>query len=71
MTEDEKAPAPLDTTQLAQGEEVAWLDAFTERMGHPSEAEESYFARRQALGLGVGLDAGGDLVYAKDVDKRD
>lgn len=55
----------LDTTRLGDGEEVAWLDAFTEKMGHPSEAEETFFAQRQALGRGVGLDAGGNLVYAK------
>lgn len=56
----------LDTTQLEEGEEVAWLDAFTEKMEHPSEAEESFFARRRTLGRGVGLDAGGNLVYAKE-----
>ena len=56
----------LDTTQLGEEEEVAWLDAFTEKMGTPSEAEEAFFARRQALGRGVGLDAGGNLIYAKE-----
>lgn len=54
----------LDTSQLEEAEEAAWLDAFTEKMGHPSEAEEALHARRQALGRGVGLDAGGNLVYA-------
>ena len=54
----------LDTTQLADDEDAIWLDAFTEKMGQPSEDEESFFARRQALGRGVGLDAGGNLVYA-------
>ena len=29
------------------------------------EAEQAFHARRQALGKGVGLDAGGNLVYAK------
>jgi hypothetical protein len=56
----------LDTAQLREGEEAAWLDAFTEKMGQPSEAEETFFARRQALGRGVGLDAGGNLIYAGD-----
>ncbi len=56
----------LDTTRLGAEEETAWLDAFTEKMAHPSEAEEAFFAKRQALGRGVGLDAGGNLVYAKD-----
>ncbi len=55
----------LDTTLLGCGEDVAWLDAFTEKMGHSSEVEERFFARRQALGRGVGLDVGGNLVHAK------
>lgn len=56
----------LDTTQLGAEEEVAWLDAFTEKMAQPSEAEEAFFAKRSSLGRGVGLDAGGNLIYAKD-----
>ncbi|GHG98596.1 TA system antitoxin ParD family protein [Pseudodonghicola xiamenensis] len=55
----------LDTTQLGEDEDIAWLDAFTEKMGQASDAEEAFFARRQRLGRGVGLDAGGNLVYAK------
>lgn len=55
----------LDTTELREGEEVAWLDAFTEKMGTPSDAETSFFAERQSLGQGVGLDAGGNLIYAE------
>lgn len=55
----------IDTTQLQQTEEAAWLDAFTEKMGQPSESEEVFHARRQRLGQGVGLDSGGKLVYAK------
>ncbi|MGR3592217.1 MAG: TA system antitoxin ParD family protein [Limimaricola soesokkakensis] len=56
----------LDTTQLREEEETAWLDAFTEKMGQPSEAEEAFYAGRRALGRGVGLDAGGNLTYATD-----
>ena len=56
----------LDTTALTEEEEIAWLDAFTDEMGHPSEAEEAFFARRQSLGRGVGLDAGGNLVHAAE-----
>jgi len=55
----------LDTTHLRAEEEAAWLDGFTETMGAPSEAEEAFFARRRALGRGVGLDAAGELVHAK------
>lgn len=43
-----------------------WLDAFTEKMRQPSETEETFYARRQVLGQGAGLDAGGNLIYAKD-----
>ncbi|WP_207099758.1 TA system antitoxin ParD family protein [Paracoccus shandongensis] len=56
----------LDTTQLSEDEEAAWLDAFTDKMGQPSDAEKAFFARCQALGQGVGLDAGGNLIYAPD-----
>lgn len=56
----------LDTTDLREEEEAAWLDGFTEKMGQPSQAEAAFFARRRALGQGVGLDAAGNLVYARD-----
>jgi len=56
----------VDTTRLRDAEEAVWLDAFAGKMTQPSEAEEAFYARRQALGQGVGLDAGGNLVYAKD-----
>ncbi|TFF21837.1 hypothetical protein E3C22_14285 [Jiella endophytica] len=54
----------LDTIELSQEEEAAWLDAFTETMGQPSESEKAFFAKRRSLGRGVGLDAGGNLVHA-------
>lgn len=53
------------STRPHDDEEDAWLDTFTEKMGHPTETEEAFFGRRQSLGRGVGLDAGGNLVYAK------
>ncbi|MBT52045.1 MAG: hypothetical protein CMF72_01255 [Mameliella sp.] len=56
----------LDTTQLQEDEEAAWLDAFTEKMAQPSQAEEAFYANRRTLGRGVGLDAGGNLIHAKD-----
>lgn len=58
----------LDTTHLRESEEAAWLDAFTEKMEQPSEDETAFFARRRELGRGAGLDAGGNLVYARDDD---
>jgi len=56
----------IDTTQLREDEEAPWLDAFTEKMGRPSEVEEAFYAQRRSLGRGVGLDAGGNLIYARD-----
>ena len=56
----------LDTTELSEEEEAAWLDDFTEKMGEASKEEIAFFARRRALGQGVGIDAGGNLIYAKD-----
>jgi hypothetical protein len=56
----------LDTTALTEEEGTAWLDAFTEKMGRASEEEEGFHAKRRKLGQGVGLDAGGNLIYARD-----
>ncbi len=56
----------LDTTDLCEEEEAAWLDGFTEKMGAPSKAEEAFFVQRTSLGQGVGVDSSGNLVYAKD-----
>ena len=54
------------STRPHDDEEDAWLETFTEKMGHPTEAEEAFLlGRRQSLGRGVGLDAEGNLVYAK------
>ncbi|PVH30019.1 TA system antitoxin ParD family protein [Pararhodobacter oceanensis] len=53
-----------DTTELTEFEEIAWLDDFIEKMGYPMKAEETFFARRQVLCRGVGLDACGNLVCA-------
>ncbi len=56
----------IDTTQLREDEEKAWLDAFAAKMARPTKGEEAFFARRQALGRGVGLDARGNLVNCGD-----
>ena len=37
----------LDTTRLIASEAIEWLDAFTEKMGRPSEAELALFAQRK------------------------
>ena len=57
--------AGLDTTELGEEEEAAWLDEFTAKMAEPSTAEAAFFEKRKMLGKGVGLDAGGNLVYQK------
>ena len=58
----------LETTELSEEEGAVWLDAFTEAMGRPAEGEAAFHARRAELGQGVGLDAGGNLVRARDGD---
>jgi hypothetical protein len=54
----------LDTVELREEEAIAWLDAFAEKMSSPSPTEQEFFAKRRKLGRGVGLDAGGNLIYA-------
>ena len=44
----------------------AWLEDFTKKMGKASEEEEAFWHRRRQLGLGVGLDEVGKLIYGKD-----
>ncbi|WP_235987479.1 ParD-like family protein [Roseibium aggregatum] len=56
----------LDTVELREEEESSWLDAFATRMAEPMATEQEFFAQRRRLGLGVGLDAGGNLIYAED-----
>ncbi len=55
----------VDTTELQPEEEPVWLEAFTEKMSTSSGGERSFYANRKMLGRGVGVDAGGKLVYAK------
>ena len=54
----------LETTELTEEEGTAWMEAFAEKMKDGTDEEEAFFARRRQLGLGVGLDAAGNLVYA-------
>lgn len=56
--------ASLLPEELTAEEHVVWLDAFMEQLAVPSEAEQSRFARRRQLGLGVGLSDAGELVWA-------
>lgn len=52
----------IATRELTGEEKDVWLDSFVEKMGLPGPNEESFFARRRQLGLGVGLDAAGNLI---------
>lgn len=56
----------LETAALSDEEKEVWLDRFSDLMGEPGPEEEEFFAARQRLGRGVGLDAGGNLVHAAD-----
>ncbi|MFG6660875.1 hypothetical protein [Sulfitobacter sp. 915] len=44
-----------------------WIDWFFKKMDQAGPDEEAFFERRRRLGLGVGLDEDGNLVYAKDL----
>jgi hypothetical protein len=52
----------IETTVLTDEEKDVWLDSFVDKMGQPGSDEDAFFARRRQLGLGVGLDAAGNLV---------
>lgn len=55
----------LDPSKLTEEEDAAWTDSFIEKMGESSDEEETFFAERRRLGVGVGLDASGSLIYAE------
>lgn len=55
----------IETTELSTEEKDVWLDRFVEKMGQPGPDEEAWFTGRRKLGLGVGLDAAGNLVREK------
>lgn len=44
-----------------------WIEWFAEKMDQAGPNEDAFFERRRRLGLGVGLDDDGNLVYAKDL----
>ncbi|WP_417260622.1 TA system antitoxin ParD family protein [Celeribacter sp.] len=55
----------LDPSELTEEEDAVWTEVFIEKMGEPSDEEKTLFAERRRLGIGVGLDASGNLIYAK------
>lgn len=56
--------ARIETTELTEMEDAVWVKCFSEKMAGGSAKEKAFWARRRRLGLGVGLDASGNLVYA-------
>ena len=58
------SPALAGEIGALSPEEEAWVKDFVEKMGHPTESEIAFHARRSSLGGGVGLDADGNLVCA-------
>lgn len=60
--------APEDLTQK---EFEVWSEAFNDVMFKPSAESIAFFKDRRARGLGVGLDADGNLLYQRDVNQRD
>lgn len=55
----------IETTDLTDEEKDVWLDSFVEKMSQAQADENAFFARRRQLGIGVGLDAAGNLVREK------
>ena len=58
------SPALADEIGVLSPEEEAWVKNFVEKMGHPTESEIAFHARRSSLGGSVGLDEDGNLVCA-------
>ncbi|WP_199555242.1 TA system antitoxin ParD family protein [Sandaracinobacteroides hominis] len=58
-----------ETNELTTEDKELWLHRFVGRMGQPGPDEEACFARRRQLGVGVGLDAAGNLVSEKTAGK--
>ncbi|MFY0616927.1 MULTISPECIES: hypothetical protein [Roseobacteraceae] len=59
--------APVD---LTPEESEIWSVAFAEMMSKPSIESVAFFNDRRARGLGVGLDADGNLVCQRDLYQR-
>ncbi|MCF7748507.1 hypothetical protein GLP43_13160 [Sulfitobacter sp. M39] len=53
----------IDTTELTEAEEAVWVDAFTEKMGHPTDAERELHRQRRGLRLSGELGTDGNLLH--------
>lgn len=54
----------LGIDQLNGDEQEEFFDRFAQEMRTPSAEELAFWAERRRLGLGVGMDDEGNLVYA-------
>ena len=56
--------ASLRPEALTDEEGAVWLDAFVDAMARPGPGEVAFFADQRALGRGIDLTEGGELVRA-------
>jgi hypothetical protein len=54
----------LSPDELSTEEQIVWFAQFAEDVTYPADQEEAFFAERQQLGRGVGLNDKGELVYS-------
>jgi hypothetical protein len=54
----------LSPDELSTEEQVVWFAGFAKDVTDPADQEEAFFAERQQLGRGVGLNDKGELVYS-------
>lgn len=55
----------LSPDNLSAQEQEVWFAQFTDDVVDPAPQEQAYFAKRQQLGRGVGLNDKGELIYAE------
>ena len=61
----------LDPVHLSEEEHDIWFEDLADKLRNPGPDEETFFAKRRELGLGVGLDENDNLVYAKNIMSGD
>jgi hypothetical protein len=60
---DQALEGQLSVDALDDAEQEEFFEGFAALTRKPSEREKAFFAARERLGLGVGLDDDGNLVY--------
>lgn len=61
---DQALAGQLSVDALDGAEQEDFFERFAALTRKPSEREKAFFAERRRLGLGVGMDEEGNLVYA-------